>query len=168
MNRAQWKDLLEGTGLMAIIGSLIFVGLQIRQDSMIAGIQDAADFNDTMIEYARIINDNRDIWIKGLEGGELSSSDKITFEAVAFSVWQKFSGLYTRNELLNSGSEEGVARQLAGELFIYPGLRNYIIGRCKHRESMGQYISFCDDVRVQLERFDNGTWPKPEGQFYVF
>ena len=75
MNRGQLKDLLEAVGFIVLIASLIFVGLQIRQDHTIARAQDAADFDDTMIEYARVINANRDVWIRGLEGTELTPSN---------------------------------------------------------------------------------------------
>ena len=64
MAREQWKDLVEAIGFVALIASLIFVGLQIRQDHKIARVENAADFDDTMIEYARVINANREVWIK--------------------------------------------------------------------------------------------------------
>jgi len=113
MRREQLKDLLEAVGYFVLIASLIFVGLQIRQDHVIARAQDAADFDDTMIEYARVINANRDVWIRGLEGAELSPQDQVTFESVAFAVWQKFTGLYRRDKLLDQGSGLLAARQLA-------------------------------------------------------
>ncbi len=167
MSRGQWKDLLEAIGFLVLIASLIFVGLQIRQDHTIAQAQNAADFDDTMIEYARVINANRDVWIRGLEGAELSLPDQVTFESVAFAVWQKFTGLYRHDRLLYQGSGILAARQLAGELFIYPGLRQYVLSRCRHRESVGQEISLCDDVRSQLKAFDDGTLTAPEGKLYV-
>ena len=167
MSREQWRNLLEAIGFLALIASLIFVGLQIRQDHTIALAQNAADFDDTMIEYARVINANRDVWIQGLEGAELSTQDQVTFESVAFAVWQKFTGLYRRDRLLNQGNGMLAARQLAGELFIYPRLRQYILSRCRHRESIGQEISLCDEVRTQLKEFDDGTLPAPEGKLYV-
>ncbi len=167
MSREQRRDLLEAVGFIALIASLIFVGLQIRQDHTIAQAQNAADFDDTMIEYAGMINANREVWVNGLTGAELTTLDQVTFEAVAFAVWQKFNGIYRRNKLLNEGNTMGVARQMASELFIHPGLRKYILSRCIHRESMGQQISFCEDVRTQLKKLDDGTLPAPQGKLYV-
>ena len=137
MNREQMKVLVEAMGFVALIASLIFVGLQIRQDHRIARVQNAADFDDTMIEYARVINANREVWIKGLAGADLSLADQVTFEAVAFAVWQKFLGIYNRNALLEEGQQFRVARQVASELYIFPGLRGYFVARCDHHESMG-------------------------------
>ena len=158
---------MEAIGFLALIASLLFVGLQLRQDRTIARAQDAADFNDTMIEYSRFINANREIWVNGLEGAELSTLDQVTFEAVAFAFWQKFNGLYQRNGFLDQGFESGVARQVASELYIYPGLRHYFLSRCEHRESMDQRISFCDDIREYLNLIEDGTLPPPKGKLYV-
>ena len=74
MTRGQWKDVLEAIGFVMLISSLIFVGLQIRQEHRIARLQNSADFDDTMIEYARVINANREVWKKGLEDAEALAS----------------------------------------------------------------------------------------------
>lgn len=57
MKREQWKDLMEGTGFVAIVASLIFVGLETRHSAMqaelntralqIAAYQDLIDNNST-------------------------------------------------------------------------------------------------------------------------
>lgn len=138
-----------------------------RQDHAIARAQEAADFDDTMIEYARVINANREIWIRGLEGDELSVADQVSFEAVAFAVWQKFNGTYVRDEFLGGRGKIGVARQIASELYIFPGLRSYFLARCSHQESMGYSRPFCGDVLQQLGKLDDGTLPPPEGKLYV-
>jgi hypothetical protein len=167
MTRQHLKDAIEAVGFVLLIASLIFVGLQIRQDHRIARAQNAADFDDTMIEYARVINANREVWIKGLEGAELSLVDQVTFEVVAFAVWQKFSGIHSRNDLLGGRGRDKVARQLASELYIFPGLRQYFLARCEHHESMGFLRSFCRDVKEQLGKLDDGTLPPPKGKLYV-
>lgn len=167
MAQDQWRNILEAIGFVILIASLIFVGLQIRQDHRIAQAQNAADFDDTMIEYARVINANREVWIKGLAGTELSPVDAVTFEVVAFTVWQKFNGIYVRDNLLGGRGKDGVARQLASELYIYAGLKDYFVGRCDHQESMGFSRPFCSAVIKQLDMLNNGTLPPPQGKLYV-
>ena len=167
MRRVRWKDLAEVIGFVALIASLIFVGLQIRQDHKIARLQTAADFDDTMIEYARVINANREIWIKGLEGADLTPEDQVTFEAVAFAVWQKFLGLYNREIIFDNVRKDGIARQLASELYIFPGLREYFLARCGHHESIGFFRPYCSDVKEQLGKLDDGTLSPPKGKLYV-
>lgn len=165
--KKDWKEIAELAGVAALVASLIFVGLQIRQEHRLARAQNAADFDDTMIEYARVINANREIWIRGLEGGELSLADQVSFEVVAFAVWQKFNGLHTRDYLLGGRGREGIARQLASELYIFPGLRHYFVARCEHQESMGFSRAFCRNVQEQLGKLDDGTLPPPKGKLYV-
>ena len=167
MNREKWKSVFEAIGFVVLIASLIFVGLQIRQEHQIARAQNSADFDDTMIEYARVINANREVWKKGLEGEELPPTDQIAFEAVAFAVWQKFFGIYQRTDLLGYRPRDEIARQLASELYIFPGLRHFSVARCEYGESMGFSRPFCHDVREQLGRLDDGTPPPPEGKLYV-
>ena len=167
VTRQHWRDTFEGIGFVALICSLIFVGLQMRQDHRLAQAQNAADFDDTMIEYARVINANREVWMKGLEGADLTPTDEIAFETVAFAVWQKFFGIYDRSGLLDGRPQNEIARQLASELYIFPGLRRYFVARCDHHESMDFSRPFCRDVREQLSMLDNGTLRPPEGKLYV-
>ncbi len=167
MTGEQRKNVFEAIGFVVLIASLIFVGLQIRQEHRLARAQNSADFDDTMIEYARVINANREVWKKGLKRAELSPTDQIAFEAVAFAVWQKFFGIYNRTDLLGYRSRDEIARQLASELYIFPGLRHFSVARCEHGESMGFSRPFCHDVREQLGRLDDGTPPPPEGKLYV-
>ena len=167
ITQEQWKSVFEAIGFVGLIASLIFVGLQIQQEHQIARAQNSADFDDTMIEYARVINANRQVWKKGLEGAELSPTDQIAFEVVAFAVWQKFFGIYQRTDLLGYRPRDEIARQLASELYIFPGLRRYFVARCEHGESMGFSRPFCRDVKGQLSKLDDGTLPPPEGKLYV-
>ena len=162
-----WKSVAEFVGIAAIVASLIFVGLQLRQDRQLALAENAAEFDDTMIEYANVIRENREVWLRGLEGAELSPQDKVVFESLGFAVWQKFSGLYRQNRYLYQSSGLPVARQLAGEMYTFPGLREYVLSRCRHRESMGRRIQFCDDVREQLTAYDDGTLSPPEGKLFI-
>ena len=87
-----WKSIAEFVGIAAIVASLIFVGLQLRQDRQLALAENAADFDDTMIEYANVIRENREVWLRGLDGAELSPQDQVIFESLGFAVWQKFFG----------------------------------------------------------------------------
>ena len=166
-NKIDWKSVAEFVGIAAIVASLIFVGLQLRQDRQLALAENAADFDDTMIEYASVIRENREVWLRGLEGAELSPQDQVIFESLGFAVWQKFSGLYRQSQFLYQSSGTSAARQLAGEMYIFPGLRKYILSRCRHRESLGRRIQFCDDVRDQLTAFDDGTLSPPEGKLFI-
>lgn len=66
MNSTNWKYLAELIGIWAIVASLIFVGLQMRQESDIAVRESRSDFGESSIELARLLSDHGDVWIKGL------------------------------------------------------------------------------------------------------
>jgi hypothetical protein len=58
----RWKSIIEVIGVMSIVASLIFVGLQIRQSTAIA--MDAALASDTTIIIAteELVLENPDVW----------------------------------------------------------------------------------------------------------
>lgn len=82
LNKVDWKGTAELVGLAAIVASLIFVGLQMRQDQEIAEAQAYVDASALLIELNQYIENNKEVWIKGLDGAELSLADKLTFRAL--------------------------------------------------------------------------------------
>ena len=168
MTNRNWKDIAELVGITAIVASLLFVGLQMRQEQAIARYQGHSDFNSTMLEYARVINDNRDVWIRGLSGGELTPEEQVSFEVAGFAVYQKFAGLHRRASVLPGGrTPDEIARQLAADMHLYPGLGNYIHARCSHLRGIGFVPEFCADVLEQYERIESGEYPAASGKIYV-
>lgn len=75
LKASNWKDVAELLGIVAIVASLVFVGLQIRQDRAIAEAQVFAEQDAVVIEMANLISANRDLWLRGLRGDELSAAD---------------------------------------------------------------------------------------------
>ena len=159
---------METIGIVSIIASLVFVGLQIRQDQTMNRFQAVADFDDTMFEYARIIGENPDLWRKGLRGDDLDESEEIRFQALAYLVEQKFSGIYQRASLVKTGrNQDGIARQFASNLFAFPGLRREFLGRCHRINSMGLEPAFCSHVEQILKLLDDGEISPAEGVHYI-
>ena len=56
---------VQGIGLLGVMGSLVFVGLQLRQSEDIA-ISDVTESSVTWgIEFSSLIADHVDVWHKG-------------------------------------------------------------------------------------------------------
>ncbi len=72
MKTTNWKDIAELIGIGAIVGSLIFVGFQMRQDKLIAEAQIYAERDDTTVNLAQLIGQNSDVWKKGLDGDDIT------------------------------------------------------------------------------------------------
>ena len=75
-----WTDLIEVVGLVAIVASLIFVGIELRQSRAIA-IGDGNLSNAAIqIETNNAINEHSAIWISGNKGEGLSEEDTVIFQ----------------------------------------------------------------------------------------
>ena len=54
MKKTDWKDIAELIGIAAIVASLIFVGLQMKQDQQIAVAQLFAETDDSINSVWRL------------------------------------------------------------------------------------------------------------------
>jgi hypothetical protein len=66
MTHERWRTYFEAVGISAVVASLIFVGIQLRQDQKIATAQYAYDWLGAKIEISALIAENKEIWIAGL------------------------------------------------------------------------------------------------------
>lgn len=71
-----WKNIAELVGVGAIVASLIFVGLQMRQDQEIAAAQVFADYVATDIAYQATIAEHSEILVKGNSGMQLDEVEQ--------------------------------------------------------------------------------------------
>jgi hypothetical protein len=92
MKTSNWKDAAELVGILAIVASLIFVGLQLRQDQTIAGSQVFADYVATDIAFQATIADYSDILVKGNAGTPLNEVEqhqlRILMQAAEDRIYQ--------------------------------------------------------------------------------
>ena len=83
---SKWKVIAESIGITAIVLSLVFVGLQLKQSQAIAkneiGLQEVA----SRIEANSQINDHVNVWLRGLAAEKLSDEDEIIFENLLINV----------------------------------------------------------------------------------
>lgn len=79
MNQAKLHDWLEIVGIFAVVASLLFVGLQMRQTQTIA--QTEMDWNNMMAEMQSrsAIYEHPDIWARGNAGDKLNSSEAVIY-----------------------------------------------------------------------------------------
>ena len=75
MRSANWKDAVELIGIAAIVASLIFVGLELRQSQRIALVESAVNRSALNAEVDNAIIENIEIWRKGNSGEELTPSE---------------------------------------------------------------------------------------------
>ena len=86
MKSTNWKDFAELIGIAAIVASLIFVGLQMRQAEVIARSEMNASVLANRIEMHAAIIEHPDIWERGNKGEKLEEDESAIFSRQVFIV----------------------------------------------------------------------------------
>lgn len=123
MMAGNWKITVELIGISAIVASLIFVGLQMQQDREIATSATYSTLVESTSNIAELVERNADIWEKGLDGVELSATERIRFLAIARVVQVHFANVYIRWLRIGPGNPDYVTQTYAYALHVHPGLR---------------------------------------------
>jgi hypothetical protein len=134
MTTARLKEIAEIVAVVSIVASLTFVGLQLRQDKEIAAAQVYVESDGLVFELSRMVNENRDVWIRGLNGEELSELDEVTFQTIAAAVYQRHRGIASRVTRLGTGTEGNRAKRYAYILYQHPSLRRVFMDRVKFHD----------------------------------
>ncbi len=125
MTRDKWKDWLEGIGILAIIGSLIFVALEIKtntESNKIAIEQNISANWMNILSTVAANHDLADLIEKGLAGEELDRAEARQFSAfVGMHYTQAFHMLRLYDQgLISEDVIRGAFRSL--RLFAQRGL----------------------------------------------
>lgn len=145
MKPSNWKDIAELIGIAAIVASLIFVGMQMRQEQEIAIIDALSLRVVTAAEVSNLISDNRDVWVQAISGEELSESDEAVVESVLDIVENHYTNLFVRYSRIGPFSPNSAVRDFAFGLYQYPILRAIY-------ERKRTYDQLRDDTFAEFER----------------
>ena len=173
LKKVDWKGTAELVGLAAIVVSLIFVGLQMRQDQEIAEAQAYNDASAVLIELNQFIHNNKEVWIKGLDGAELSLADELTFHVLCRTIYLKQIASWERAKRLDAGNPDFFAQSYAYDIHIYPGLRRFfdqvIESLEERRRPFGRTRgddTFTSAVEAFLAELDRNPPPPPRIKSY--
>ena len=123
IKNAGWKDIAELIGIAAIIGSLVFVGIQLRQEQEIAIVDTYGSVVEANEAALSLIADNPEIWEKGLLGDELSTSEEIVFSGMVRAVFSRHAHMFIRFSRIGPGDPLEILKDFAYAIYIFPGLR---------------------------------------------
>ena len=125
------KDYLELTGITAIIISLLFVTLEIRQSNRIALSQSETDFRSRVIEIQSRVIENDDIAAALVkmrsEDAQLTpeENEKIYVWAISLqSNWKSVSAAF-ENGLVSQSTMNTILEAPTVNISKYPGLKPY-------------------------------------------
>jgi len=86
MKPNSWKDFAELIGFAAIVASLVFVGLQLRQSEVIARSELNSSILANRIEVNAAVIEHPDIWERGNRGEELVDADALIFSRQVINI----------------------------------------------------------------------------------
>jgi hypothetical protein len=123
VNGAKLREWLEIVGILAVVASLVFVGLEIRQSSRAAYDESISSDYGSIVSVEAAIVENADVWLRGCRAKELSDVERM-----------KFTHLYTMYEFMHFmrwlrdingvgvGTEELALDNMAWNLYRSEGL----------------------------------------------
>jgi hypothetical protein len=165
LKSAGWKDVAELIGIGAIVVSLVFVVLQLKQsqDIVVAELRQARESSN--VELNSLITSHPDIWVRGNSGEELSRNEKAVYrrliEALHWSHWTT----WRRNLQFGQDVPREIAiADFAGYLHQNPGALMVWIEYVDDRESTRKQLvsnydenRFISAVNADLDRLDQVT-----------
>lgn len=119
-----WKGYSELIGLAAVVVSLVFVGMELRQSQRVAFAQMQATGFSNMIEVRANIMDHADIWQRGNSDAELTPTEAVIYQQMVLLENERIFHAIQQFEAL--GLEEYVpldSAALAGFLYENPRAR---------------------------------------------
>lgn len=123
MKKTDWKATAELVGIAAVVASLVFVGIQLRQEQEIAIVDTYGSIVESNEAVLSLIAGNPEVWEKGLLGDELSSSEEIVFSGMVRAVFSRHAQMYIRFIRIGPGDPEKILQDFAYAIYIFPGLR---------------------------------------------
>ena len=125
MNSEKLRDWLQLVGMAAVVASLVFVGLQIKQSDEIALVELLDNAAIRNLELSTLRADHADIWQKACLGDELSSSEKVIASSIYFAYISNNWNAWVRTRTTGYGLSEPdyLTDTVAANIHRYPGLK---------------------------------------------
>ena len=175
MKSANWKGTAELVGIGAIVASLVFVGLQMRQEQEIAIVDTYGAVAEVEINLSILAGQYMEVWQRGLEGEELSIDDQGIFIGLLAAVESHHQRMYIRWDRLGPGNPDDIASAFAYAIYILPGMRiSYDAAQefdSRKDDARGFAVSINpweEAIDRYLARFDEEEPAVPEAKEYIF
>jgi len=138
MKNTDWKTVAELVGIVAIVASLLFLGLQLKLSHEIAVSEINASHHSSLVELHNGIADHADVWYRGNAGLDLDQAETLIYRALLESVEEQHR-IQWRHDLRFGRQEQALDEHIefAAFLFKNPGARKFWTnGRDEYYASM--------------------------------
>jgi hypothetical protein len=122
MDSAKLNDWLQIIGMLGIIASLVFVGLQVNQTQRVGEGEEIASFVELSTNMRTLFIEHADVWRKACAGEELSAEGQ-TKAAMLYKAYTELAynfGAASRAGISQSSSQFLINR-FAANIHRYPG-----------------------------------------------
>jgi len=162
MKSRDWKDIAELIGITAIVASLLFVGLQMKQSQDIASAERIMLRAATFVEVNNALNEYAGIWVRGNSGEELDEDETVIFRnlVVSHQVFYQ-SAFRAARQLGIYGAERSNLVTYASFLYKNPGARRaWNLHEADFQRAARQLYppglpgGWADDIRSSLAKLD--------------
>ena len=153
--------------MTAIVLSLIFVGLQLKQSQQIA-IEEHTNFsNERQNAIRALVVANAEVWQRACAGEQLDPADRV-IAAKIYGAWVDHVlaeyGLRAEGVRQSLSSQQRIVEEFAAQHWIYPGLYRLAQSRRKWHNGAIETAGFGDEfvdrvIRRGEELRSSGTEP---------
>jgi hypothetical protein len=168
MRSINWRLITEFVGISALVGSLIFVGVQIQLDRQVASSQVNMAALESRLAIEAAMAEHADAWAKAARLEALNESDAQIVKSLVRMARSKafFESLAGSEVRGRDGSERfsessPIISAFSTLLFENPGAREIWLARAARQDVYTKIISadgtatqFNNAVQSQLEKFD--------------
>lgn len=131
MRTTKWKDIAELVGISAIVASLIFVGIQVRQSQSSANVSQLQSYGEMSLALRALIMEHADVWQRACADEELSPAESVQ-----------------ANQLMRAYVEFTYTQGVTADLGMFD-YRQLVIGR--YVANMHRYPGFAKMADAQSE-----------------
>ena len=119
----RYKWIVELIGILSIIASLIFVGLQLQQTQLISLAEFDSQRVQINLEYRAQIIEHIDIWTKGNADKALDTKSQEIYEMLIDNTWNRASAQSQARARIDQNASGGLLAEFASFLHNNPGAR---------------------------------------------
>jgi hypothetical protein len=170
MKEASWADIAQLIGILAIVASLVFVGLQLKQSEQLGYSEIVGNMNDRKAALSELMTDHADLWHKACSGDELDAGSRIIAQRIFGSVMGDAMSEYIARNVGIARSESArqqVVDRVAAQLWKNPGMKkmfyaeeNWHQGTVRSGRVDGLTSGFFTGIAERLEELEsNGKVP---------
>ena len=124
MNKEPWKNAVEFLGVISIVASLIFVGLEIRQSTKAAIDASLSSDSSIVIDTESLVLAHPDIWKRGCLSELTDATEQLIFSRIHHAyVFNYYLRWLRSTEGIESASGPLSVDNVAMNVYRYPGFR---------------------------------------------